>query len=200
MVRVSESEVTCVLNIRVTQAKLQWQKISFSSTLYLYPILDLLISRVPPSLHSEIRLGLQEALVNAALHGNALNPSKSITVEYSQTYQAYCWVITDQGKGFTKPLSSCHGTTLDCPDCLSQWFPPDESEHGRGLGILKQVFDQVHWNAQGTQIRLSKKVPPRPHNLMRYFWGDYPTLATLALMASPRTPPGSVTASQRRHN
>ncbi|MGA1622003.1 MAG: ATP-binding protein [Synechocystis sp.] len=161
-----------MLNIRVTQTKSQWHKVSFSSTLYLYPIIDLLISRVHHSLHNEIRLGLQEALVNAATHGNGLNPSKCITVEYCQSAQAYCWVITDQGKGFKNPVNPCHGKDLDCPDCISQWFPPDEAEDGRGLGILMQVFDQVHWNANGTQLRLSKKVPPRNQNLIRHFWAE----------------------------
>ena len=161
-----------MLNIRVTQGKPQWQKVSFSSTLYLYPIVDLLIRRVHRSLHNEIRLGLQEALVNAATHGNALNPSKSITVEYCRSPQGYCWVITDQGSGFINPVNSYQGKDLDCPDCISQWFPPDESEDGRGLGILIQVFDQVHWNANGTQLRLSKKIPRRRNYLIQQFFAE----------------------------
>jgi anti-sigma regulatory factor (Ser/Thr protein kinase) len=156
----------------MAQSKPRWQKVSFSSTLYLYPIIDLLISQVHHSLHNEIRLGLQEALVNAATHGNALNPGKAITVEYCQSSQGYCWVITDQGDGFENPISLCQGKDLDCPDCISQWFPPDEAENGRGLAILLQVFDQVHWNANGTQLRLSKKVPRRSANLIRHFFTE----------------------------
>lgn len=52
--------------------------ISFASTLYLCPILDLLLSEIPPDLEPEIRLGLQEALVNAATHGNQLDTQKTI--------------------------------------------------------------------------------------------------------------------------
>ena len=43
-----------------------WNTVSFASTLYLCPILDLLLAEVPEQLQAEIRLGLQEALVNAA--------------------------------------------------------------------------------------------------------------------------------------
>ena len=161
-----------MLNIRIAKSKPQWNKVSFSSTLYLYPIIDLLLSHVHQSLHNEIRLGLQEALVNAATHGNGLNPNKAITVEYCQSPQGYCWVITDQGNGFVNPVNPCDGASLDCPDCISQWFPPDESEDGRGLGILIQVFDQVHWNANGTQLRLSKKIPRRSNNLIQQFFAD----------------------------
>ena len=161
-----------MLKIGIDRGKSHWQKVSFSSTLYLYPVIELLLSRVHQSLHNEIRLGLQEALVNAATHGNALNPGKSITVEYCQSSQGYCWVITDEGKGFMNPVNPCQGKDLDCPDCISQWFPPDEAEDGRGLGILIQVFDQVHWNANGTQLRLSKKVPRRSSNLIRQFFAE----------------------------
>lgn len=161
-----------MLNISVNRKKSQWHRVSFSSTLYLYPIIDLLLNRVHRSLQNEIRLGLQEALVNAVTHGNALNPGKSITVEYKQSAQGYCWVITDQGNGFANPTDVCDQSNLDCPDCISQWFPPDESENGRGLGILIQVFDQVHWNANGTQLRLSKKNPRRSNTLIQQFFAE----------------------------
>ena len=161
-----------MLNIRIAKSKPQWNKVSFSSTLYIYPIIDLLLSHVHQSLHNEIRLGLQEALVNAATHGNGLNPNKAITVEYCQSTQGYCWVITDQGNGFVNPVNPCDGASLDCPDCISQWFTPDESEDGRGLGILIQVFDQVHWNANGTQLRLSKKIPRSSNNLIQQFFAE----------------------------
>lgn len=155
-----QCEVERLLNINFPHRQSHWQKVSFSSTLYLYPILDLLLNSVPEPLHNEVRLGLQEALVNAATHGNALNPSKSITVEYRQSPQGYCWIITDQGMGFDRPCPCSH-VPLDCPSCVTPWFPPDESENGRGLGILMQIFDQVHWNEDGTRLRLSKKINRR---------------------------------------
>ena len=61
----------------------KWDKLSFASTLYLYPIIDTLLERAPSQMHDELRLGLQEALVNAAKHGNSLDPSKHISVQHA---------------------------------------------------------------------------------------------------------------------
>jgi anti-sigma regulatory factor (Ser/Thr protein kinase) len=123
---------------------------SFASTLYLCPILDLLTANIPDDLEAEIRLGLQEALVNAAKHGNKLDPSKSVVVQFSVSKDEYCWVITDEGKGFEHPCDYQHPC---CPD-----LPPEEAENGRGLCMLHQIFDRVHWNSEGTQLQLSKQI------------------------------------------
>lgn len=123
--------------------------VSFTSTLYLVPVLDLLLDHVPEAWHMEVRLGLQEALVNAAKHGNKLDPGKTISVEFSTHKNACEWVISDQGEGFTPPsLEPC-----DLEDTLC-----DDGECGRGLFILHQVFDQVQWNPCGTQLRLCKQI------------------------------------------
>ncbi len=127
-----------------------WNTVSFASTLYLIPILDLLLAKVPNHWKAEVRLGLQEALVNAAKHGNNLDPRKKVLVHFSTTSDYYWWVITDQGSGFApphldQPVVECH-------------LPCDQGECGRGLYILRQVFDEVEWNSQGTELRLCKQV------------------------------------------
>ncbi|MBZ8180316.1 ATP-binding protein [Oscillatoria salina] len=127
-----------------------WGKMSFASTLYLCPVLDLLLAKVPPEWQPEVRLGLQEALVNAAKHGNQLDPSKTVVVEFSVTNDLYSWVISDQGAGFQPHCK--------CSDSPEELLPEEESESGRGFCILHQIFDQVHWNNQGTKLRLSKQV------------------------------------------
>ncbi|NWF57945.1 MAG: anti-sigma regulatory factor [Fischerella sp.] len=127
-----------------------WGTISFASTLYLCPILDLLLAEIPIQMQSELRLGLQEALVNAAKHGNNLDPSKKVVVRFSLIDNKYWWIISDQGGGFT-PSCSC---SID----PTEFLPPDESESGRGLSILHQVFDEVEWNRKGTELRLCKQL------------------------------------------
>ncbi|MEM8777349.1 MAG: anti-sigma regulatory factor [Cyanobacteria bacterium P01_G01_bin.49] len=139
-----------MIAISLPPAKRNWSTMSFTSTLYLCPVLDLLLTNIPTHLKPEIRLGLQEALVNAAKHGNNLDPSKSIVVKFSMTKESYSWVISDQGVGFTH--------SRGCDDCHSSHLPPEESERGRGLCLLHEIFDQVHWNRQGTQLRLCKQV------------------------------------------
>lgn len=133
--------------------KRHWTTISFASTLYLCPILDLLVAEIPEHWQTEIRLGLQEALVNAAKHGNQLDPSKTVVVRFSLVADHYWWVISDQGSGF-QPCCKC---SMDANEHL----PPDESECGRGLYILYNVFDRVHWNEEGTELSLGKYIKNR---------------------------------------
>ncbi len=130
----------------------KWSTMSFTSTLYLCPVLDLLLVSVPPEWQAEVRLGLQEALVNAAKHGNNLDPSKTIVVKFTVTTREYSWVIVDEGNGFVK-----ENNRLDQCDPHAQ-LPCDEAENGRGFSILHHVFDYVHWNRDGTQLTLSKEV------------------------------------------
>lgn len=131
-----------------------WGTISFASTLYLCPILDLLLAEVPYKWHAELRLGLQEALVNAAKHGNNLDPSKTVIVRFSLEDDHYWWVISDQGCGFTPPCE-CHA------DDATKYLPPQEAESGRGLCILHEIFDRVQWNSEGTELKLGKQVNNR---------------------------------------
>ncbi|MEM9452034.1 MAG: anti-sigma regulatory factor [Cyanobacteria bacterium P01_E01_bin.6] len=127
----------------------KWGSVSFASTLYLYPILDLLLARVPKYIEGDIRLGLQEALVNAATHGNNLDPNKTISVRFFFFDNEYWWIISDQGDGFS-PVE-------DTPDahCCT---PHEHVESGRGLFMLHQIFDHVKWNSTGTELQLCKHV------------------------------------------
>lgn len=140
------------ISLRPTSRK--WGTVSFASTLHLCPVLDLLIADVPPKWQPDVRLGLQEALVNAAKHGNNLDPSKTILVEFFVLEDQHWWVISDQGQGFV-PTHSSHELN-DSDSCLDE-----VDECGRGLYILHQIFDQVHWNPEGTELRLCKQVKHR---------------------------------------
>ncbi|AFY35170.1 anti-sigma regulatory factor [Calothrix sp. PCC 7507] len=138
-----------------------WGTISFASTLYLCPILDLLLAEIPVKLQAELRLGLQEALVNAAKHGNNLDPGKTVVVRFSLIDNQYWWVISDQGGGFS-PASE---PDLDIEP--TDYLPPDESESGRGMCLLHQIFDQVQWNRKGTELRLCKQLETRSRLSLR---------------------------------
>jgi serine/threonine-protein kinase RsbW len=132
--------------------KPRWLNLSFPSTLYLCPILDLLLKEVPDGFHAELRLGLQEALVNAAKHGNLLNLEKSVSVRYARLRNRHEWIITDQGIGFDSPSAPCYLTPPQ------EHLPSHGCECGRGLFILFEVFDQVRWDKSGTELSLSKYI------------------------------------------
>ncbi|NET35463.1 MAG: anti-sigma regulatory factor [Cyanothece sp. SIO1E1] len=127
-----------------------WGTVSFASTLRLCPILDLLLSDIPSEWRAELRLGLQEALVNAAKHGNNLDPNKTILVRFSIVENVHWWVISDQGSGFEPPC-------LCDIDIITQ-NPQEVGEQGRGLYILRRIFDQVDWDNHGTELKLCKRV------------------------------------------
>lgn len=133
----------------------KWGTISFASTLHLRPVLDLLLTDVPVRWQGDLRLGLQEALVNAAKHGNNLDPGKTVLVEFFVLDDQYWWIISDQGAGFS-PGHSCSCGLESVEQDINQ-----VGECGRGLYILHQVFDQVHWNHQGTELRLCKQFKGR---------------------------------------
>ncbi|NEZ54826.1 anti-sigma regulatory factor [Leptolyngbyaceae cyanobacterium CCMR0082] len=150
----------------------KWDKLSFASTLYLYPVIDTLLEHAPSQMRDELRLGLQEALVNAAKHGNSLDPSKHVSVQYAEVQGCYWWIITDQGNGFEIP----HGCRI-CPDDGSDG--ESLGDCGRGLFILHQIFDQVHWSPKGNEVHLCKRLRRRPNWLLWWqdLWGAKGTVA-----------------------
>ncbi|MGC1309387.1 MAG: ATP-binding protein [Phormidesmis sp.] len=130
----------------------KWKSLSFTSTLYLRPVLDALLEPAPNPLRDELRLGLQEALVNAAKHGNRLDPKKVVSVRHAKANGYYWWIVTDQGDGFKQP------TSCPCPSAEEAFV----SDCGRGLYILHQVFDQVGWSENGKEIHLAKQLQAKP--------------------------------------
>jgi anti-sigma regulatory factor (Ser/Thr protein kinase) len=142
--------VKIVVSFALPRTISNWKTLSFSSTLYLCPVLDLLLANIPEEWHAELRLGLQEALVNAAKHGNQLDPSKVVSVKYLSTNNEYYWIICDEGHGFS-PQCNLNKILTDEP-------PSYDSECGRGLCILYQIFEEVHWNNRGNELRLCKQI------------------------------------------
>lgn len=143
-----------MITISLRPVKHYWGTISFASTLYLCPILDLLLTDIPAKLQGELRLGLQEALVNAAKHGNKLDPGKLVVVRFSLIDNQYWWIISDQGRGFTPS----YDRNID----PIEYLPSEEAESGRGMSLLHQIFDEVEWNNKGTELRLCKQLETRP--------------------------------------
>jgi serine/threonine-protein kinase RsbW len=116
----------------------------FDSTLYTRPILDLLLANVPSEWHFDLRLGLQEALVNAVKHGNRFDKNRKVTIEFFMVSASYHWIVKDQGEDI-KPLPNHHNFCC-------------EAEGGRGIYIMHQIFDYVHWNQHERKLHLFKQI------------------------------------------
>ncbi len=117
-----------------------------SSSLQLSAFVELLLEPINKYKHIYlIKLGLHEALVNAAKHGNNLDPSKVIRVKRIITPNWCVWQIQDQGNGL--PYKN---RKFNLPRKL-------DSINGRGLFIIHECFDDVRWSPKGNRLQLALK-------------------------------------------
>lgn len=89
------------------------------------------------------RVGLTEALSNAMLYGNGDDPEKTVLVELSIDAGDLHVRITDQGRGFD-------------PSSLPDPRTPDNitKPGGRGIFLMRQLMDEVRYNASGNSVTL----------------------------------------------
>ena len=93
----------------------------------------------------EVKLLLREALLNAVLHGSRRDPRNQVTLTVLAGDGRLTFSVADQGPGF------------DWRARLTQPAPP-EAENGRGLTIMSLYADDVRYNAEGSQVTLTKTV------------------------------------------
>jgi serine/threonine-protein kinase RsbW len=90
---------------------------------------------------------LNEAFVNAVIHGNKLDATKKVFVNAEVDARRIVWTIKDEGAGFDYN---------NLPDPTA----PDNLENltGRGVFIVKQLADQCIFNATGNELELHFKI------------------------------------------
>lgn len=93
-----------------------------------------------------IKLALEEGLNNAIKHGNRLDPKKIVELSYQVSKDCVVIRITDQGSGFD--LGAVPDPTSD--ENL-------EKPCGRGIMLMRAYMDEVHFNADGNQVRMMKR-------------------------------------------
>ena len=93
-----------------------------------------------------IRLALEEAIVNAHVHGNCSDPTKHITISYEADDRQLTVRVRDDGEGFNP------GVIPDPrqPDRISMPF-------GRGLMLMNAYLDEVCYNQTGNEVQLRKE-------------------------------------------
>jgi serine/threonine-protein kinase RsbW len=101
---------------------------------------------VPEEKQLEIGLAVQEALANAVVHGCNNDPSKEIRCRLQCDPQGrIVIVVTDPGPGFSPGALSNpkHGENV-------------YADHGRGVYLIRQLMDEVHFENGGNEIRMWK--------------------------------------------
>jgi serine/threonine-protein kinase RsbW len=90
---------------------------------------------------------LNEAVINAIVHGNKLDPDKTVFVNVEADSKRIIWTITDEGDGFDY-------NNLPDPTAADRL----EELTGRGVFILKHLADQCIFNAKGNEVELHFKI------------------------------------------
>ncbi|RCH55052.1 ATP-binding protein [Mucilaginibacter hurinus] len=90
---------------------------------------------------------LNEALMNAIIHGNKLDENKKVIINAEADTKKLVWTITDEGEGF----DYTHLADPTAPENI-------ENLTGRGVFIIKHLADQCIFNARGNEVELHFKI------------------------------------------
>ena len=93
-----------------------------------------------------LRLSLDEALINAVVHGNKEDPSRVAFVEYAVHFDRVELTVTDQGEGFD------HGNVESCTDPKNIMRPG-----GRGVCLIRKYMDKAEYNERGNSLHMVRR-------------------------------------------
>ncbi|MFQ5703704.1 MAG: ATP-binding protein [Gemmatimonadales bacterium] len=95
----------------------------------------------PRTARFNLRVALSEALANAIVYGNQMDPDKRVDVRVEAEGEKLSLCVQDEGDGFDP--SVVPNPTL--PDAI-------ELTDGRGLFLIQQLVDEVYFNDRGNSI------------------------------------------------
>ncbi len=90
---------------------------------------------------------LNEAAINAIIHGNKLDPNKKVIINAEIDNRRIVWTVTDEGDGFDY-------NNLADPTAHENL----ENLTGRGVFIIKHLADQCIFNTKGNEVELHFKI------------------------------------------
>ncbi|RUT78832.1 ATP-binding protein [Ancylomarina longa] len=94
-------------------------------------------------IYGKISVAIIEAVNNAILHGNQLDVSKQVKIEFNVDKEAIRFLIEDEGKGFD--FKNIPDPTL--PENL-------EKTHGRGIFLMNHLADQIEFGENGSLVEM----------------------------------------------
>ena len=104
---------------------------------------------VPQDKLDNLAIAITEAVGNAILHGNRLDPGKTVGISFRLDGVYLRIDVEDQGPGFD-------------PESLSDPLLPENlmKESGRGVFILKSLMDDIRFSfsPDGTVVHMAMKV------------------------------------------
>jgi serine/threonine-protein kinase RsbW len=106
-----------------------------------------------PSDLFSIHLAAEEAIVNAIVHGNKLDPAKTVHVVCHVDAELVRVEITDEGDGFDP---------AQVPDCTLE--DRLEVPSGRGVMLMRNFMSRIEYNAKGNSVLMEKRREPEPQS------------------------------------
>jgi len=92
-----------------------------------------------------VHLAMEEAIVNAVKHGNKLDTSKTVSVEYDVSPEKIDISVSDEGRGFNPE-------GVDDPRLSENIYKMG----GRGVLLIKSYMDEVEYSRAGNSVRMVK--------------------------------------------
>jgi serine/threonine-protein kinase RsbW len=96
-----------------------------------------------------IHLAAEEAIVNAIVHGNKLDPEKVVRVACVVSPTLARIEVTDEGPGFDP------GSVPDCR--LEERL---DAPNGRGVMLMRTFMTRIEYNARGNRVLMEKQRSP----------------------------------------
>jgi len=91
----------------------------------------------------DILISLTEAVNNAIIHGNKEDEHKYVHIVLKKTNGGISFTVEDEGAGFN-PHNIPDPTNPEHLDCCG----------GRGVFLMKQLADEVHYLNNGNKVRI----------------------------------------------
>lgn len=92
-----------------------------------------------------IHLAAEEAIVNAIVHGNKLDPDKQVKVACEVSAGHVRIEVADEGEGFDP---------AQVPDCTLE--ERLDVPNGRGVMLMRSFMTRIEYNAKGNAVLLEK--------------------------------------------
>jgi serine/threonine-protein kinase RsbW len=90
-----------------------------------------------------VHLAIEEAFINSVKHGNKMEQSKAVKIDYSIESDKIEICVTDEGEGFDPEV-------IPDPRYGDNLYKPA----GRGMLLMRSFMDVVEYNKQGNSVRM----------------------------------------------
>lgn len=133
-----------------------WREASLSHAAEVVPLVEQVLEEMIDHSYSsrfcnELRLALEEALVNGLRHGNGGDPSKRVVLRYRVCAEEVLVEVEDEGPGFDP-------SAVPDPTVEENLLKPS----GRGLLLMRHCTCWVRYYGRGNRLTFGKRRSPCP--------------------------------------